>query len=51
MEDNKYHSKNGFPRIKGNAPGTSAYYKEKYLRQNPMVRVIKCPAQTRANTR
>merc|ERR1712212_14426 len=51
MEDNKYHSKNGFPRIKGNAPGHSAYYQEKYLRQNPMVRVTKCPAQTRANTR
>lgn len=38
--------KPGFPRIKGKCT-SPAYYQDKYLRQNPMVKVIKCPAKNR----
>ena len=38
--------KSGFPRIKGKCT-SPAYYQDKYLRQNPMVKVIKCPAKSR----
>ena len=44
----KAHS--GFPKIKGEChQQSSAYYQDKYLRQNPMVKVIKCPAKSRPN--
>merc|ERR1719476_258107 len=40
-------SKPSFPRIKGKCTRSPAYYQDKYLRQNPMVKVIKCPAKNR----
>ena len=38
--------KPGFPRIKGKCT-SPAYYQDKYLRRNPMVKVVKCPAKNR----